>query len=608
MKRQTSETISTESEVKEAKVLQIDDKLPTAPYYRQSFMHRDTVTHVLVVRRADFVFTGSVDGHVKLWKVNGYHQRNERDIRDPVEFVKDFHAHLGPISQMCQSRSKTLVASLSAEDRSFKVFDVHTFDMICMQKLLFVPQSMEFVDAETTNGVLLLSDAASERIAVYDSSDFSLVGTLPNMPHKHPVNHIRSHPYLNVFVSTDTMGMIELSYGGRESDADGHQPGTAVQSPFVTFRSKCTTDMFVLCMQKTRALDLQISEDGMKLVILAENRCIYVFDIETFKLIRSFDQRRDSEASKRWWIVDQKKMNDMDIGRKMAIEEDIDKDAIKIGDERDISIGQGENIRPLCFDIWPESGQPARFASVEAAAAASLTGGSFRTTAIIFSTAYKSNRFFVLEGHIDDPSVIDLPESEDRDIMNERPYHDALSLGQEARNRLGQADAIKTGCGGVRASNAVIHTTLGDIAVLLYPEQCPKTVENFCSLAQTNYYIDGRKQRKVLKFMIQTGDPLGTGVGGQSIWGHDFEDEFHPSLKHDKPYTLSMANAGPNSNGSQFFITVVPCPWLDQKHTLFGRVISGMDVVHKINNLKVNKNDKPEEDVKIMCISLKRTV
>jgi peptidylprolyl isomerase domain and WD repeat-containing protein 1 len=106
--------------------------------------------------------------------------------------------------------------------------------------------------------------------------------------------------------------------------------------------------------------------------------------------------------------------------------------------------------------------------------------------------------------------------------------------------------------------------------------------------------------------MIQTGDPTGTGSGGESIYGREFEDEFVRTLRHDRPFTVSMANAGPNTNGSQFFITTVPTPWLDNKHTVFGRVTNGFEVVTKIENLKVNKSDRPVEgEIRIQSITVK---
>ena len=104
--------------------------------------------------------------------------------------------------------------------------------------------------------------------------------------------------------------------------------------------------------------------------------------------------------------------------------------------------------------------------------------------------------------------------------------------------------------------------------------------------------------------MIQTGDPFGDGTGGESIWGGEFEDEIHRSLRHDRPFTLSMANAGPNTNGSQFFITTVPTPWLDGKHTVFGRVTRGMDVVMMIEKVKVDMDDRPEEEVRMLNVEI----
>lgn len=130
-----------------------------------------------------------------------------------------------------------------------------------------------------------------------------------------------------------------------------------------------------------------------------------------------------------------------------------------------------------------------------------------------------------------------------------------------------------------KAYTAVMHTEKGDITIKLHADKTPKTVNNFVFLAKQGFY-DGTIFHRVIKdFMAQGGDPTGSGRGGP---GYRFADEFHPSLRHDKPGVLSMANAGPGTNGSQFFITHVPTPWLDNKHSVFGQVTHGMDIVLSI--------------------------
>jgi len=126
---------------------------------------------------------------------------------------------------------------------------------------------------------------------------------------------------------------------------------------------------------------------------------------------------------------------------------------------------------------------------------------------------------------------------------------------------------------------ARLHTDLGDIVVQLHADKAPSTVNNFVFLAKEGFYDGVIFHRVIANFMVQGGDPTGTGTGGP---GYSFQDEFHPSLRHSGPGILSMANAGPNTNGSQFFLTHVATPWLDNKHTVFGKVVEGMDVLMKI--------------------------
>jgi len=153
---------------------------------------------------------------------------------------------------------------------------------------------------------------------------------------------------------------------------------------------------------------------------------------------------------------------------------------------------------------------------------------------------------------------------------------------------------------------AVMKTNMGTVEIELFEKQTPKTVENFSGLAKKGYYNGVIFHRVIPNFMIQGGDPTGTGRGGESLWGKKFSDEFVSELKHSEPGVLSMANAGPNTNGSQFFITVIPTPWLDGKHTIFGKVINGMDVVYAISKVQTGAMDKPVKDVIIEEVNLEK--
>lgn len=151
----------------------------------------------------------------------------------------------------------------------------------------------------------------------------------------------------------------------------------------------------------------------------------------------------------------------------------------------------------------------------------------------------------------------------------------------------------------------VLETTKGKIELSLYPESAPKACENFIGLVQKGYY-DGIIFHRVIKnFMIQGGDPTGTGRGGHSLWKAPFEDEVHKDIKFDKKGLLAMANAGPNTNGSQFFITTVPTPWLNMRHTIFGEVVQGYDVVEAIESTETGPGDKPLDEIVIEKAYLK---
>jgi cyclophilin family peptidyl-prolyl cis-trans isomerase len=176
---------------------------------------------------------------------------------------------------------------------------------------------------------------------------------------------------------------------------------------------------------------------------------------------------------------------------------------------------------------------------------------------------------------------------------------------------------------------ATIHTNRGDFTVELYADRAPTTVENFRNLAEEtddadadpapdngawedpetgevrsdSLYEGVEFHRVISDFMIQGGDPEGTGRGGP---GYEFDDEFHEDLRHDDEGVLSMANSGPNTNGSQFFVTLAPQPHLDDRHAVFGKVTDGMDVVHEIGRLPTDRNDRPQSEVVIESVTVER--
>jgi peptidyl-prolyl cis-trans isomerase A (cyclophilin A) len=194
----------------------------------------------------------------------------------------------------------------------------------------------------------------------------------------------------------------------------------------------------------------------------------------------------------------------------------------------------------------------------------------------------------------------------------------AFILSVVAAAGVGQAGEQKGDAAVASGTYAVFTTSEGSFTVKLFDQEAPKTVENFVGLAEgTKEWTDPRTNKKVKQpyydgiifhrvidgFMIQGGDPLGQGIGGP---GYNFADEFHPKLRHNKAGILSMANRGPNTNGGQFFITLGPTPHLDDRHSIFGEVVEGMDVVKKIGSTRTDARDRPLKDVVMTSVKIER--
>ncbi|KAK7895517.1 hypothetical protein WMY93_020842 [Mugilogobius chulae] len=361
---------------------------------------------------------------------------------------------------------------------------------------------------------------------------------------------------------------------------------------------------------------LAFSPDGKKMATIASDRKVRIFRFLTGKLMRVFDESLTMFTELQQM---RQQLPDMEFGRRMAVERELEKvDGVRLANiifdetghfvlygtmlgikvinvetNRCVRIlGKLENIRVVQLSLFQGVAKSMKVApTVEMKASDNPALQNVEADPTIFCTAFKKNRFYLFSKR--EPEDTKSADS-DRDIFNEKPSKEEVMAATQAEGPKRVSDS------------AIIHTTMGDIHIKLFPVECPKTVENFCVHSRNGYYNGHIFHRVIKGFMIQTGDPTGTGMGGESIWGGEFEDEFHSTLRHDRPYTLSMANAGPGTNGSQFFITVVPTPWLDNKHTVFGRCTKGMEAVQRISNSKANpKTDKPYEDISIINITIK---
>jgi peptidylprolyl isomerase domain and WD repeat-containing protein 1 len=534
-----------------------------------------------------------------------------------------------------------LMCTMSVADRNIKIFDVTNFDMIHQIDLSFTPRVCAFIHPQTApKGILAVSHQDSGNISLFKAVGAQSAFHVIEGMHESQVTLIKYNAKNNFAVSVDNKGGVEYW------DTESYELPKIAQ-----FEYKSDTSLFEFVINKTTVTSLEFSPNGQLFVTASRDAKVRVFRVATGKLMKVYDDST-AEIDRAQKEVDNIfKMDAIDYGRRAALEREIQKSIVAetvpapnvIFDESSNFLiwatmagikfvnlhtnklvrllGKTENtqrfLRVSLFQGTPKADASSIMQQLGAAhvSAAANALAKKDEDPVLFCTAYKKDRFYMFSTR--EPQEADGVSHFGRDVYNERPINeDDKTVTQISANRLGRS--------------AVVHTTMGDIHVRLFPEECPKTVENFTEHSKSGYYNNTLFHRVIKGFMIQTGDPKGDGTGGESIWGGSFDDEFHKSLKHDRPGTLSMANSGPGTNGSQFFITCVHCPWLgtcfftprcffffvriaflilliccaDNKHTVFGRVTKGMDIVQAIEQTKTDKEDRPRTEIKIINIQI----
>lgn len=525
--------------------------LPKSARYSKSLMHKEQLSFVTVTPLIDFLITSSVDGVVKFWK----------KVAENIEFVKEFKAHQGEIRSVSVSQDGRSFATAGA-DNTVKIFDVITFDLLSMVSLEYTPRCICWVHKRGASLPLLaVSDDAQPLVHVYDGrgESQSPIHTIKGL-HRSAVSVMAFNDAYDCVVSADDGGMLEY-----------WRPDGDYEKPDSVFQYKSSTNLFEFKKSKSTPVSLTVSPTGQQFVTFSlPDRKIRLFDFASAKLHRTYDESMQVIEEMQQAGTAMQTLEDVEFGRRLAAEREIESPVLRnkinvIFDEsghfilygsilgvkvintltnRVVKIyGKDENIRPVNLALY--QGQPQKKGVTTVAMAASsnpLLQESETRDPILVATTVGKVRFYLFTNEEE------ISKSE-RDVQNEKP----TMLGARKADQKKQTET---------GTAAVLHTTYGDIHIRLFPDAAPKAVENFVTHSKRGYYNSTIFHRVIRKFMIQGGDPLGDGTGGESIWGKEFEDEFS-TLRHDKPYTVSMANAGPNTNGSQFFITTektVRCP------------------------------------------------
>jgi len=550
-------------------------------------MHQEQLSFVSFTQSTDFLITSSIDGTIKFWK----------KVTNGVEFVKEFKAHEGEIISTSISSDGRNFATAGV-DGSIKIFDVVTFDLLSQLIPNDKPRCICYVYGSGSS-FPLLAVTSSAKIDVYDGEHEKLLYSTSKL-HKSPIITMVYNTKYDCVISADESGMIEY-----------WQPTEQFDKPNTVFSMKSSTNLFEFKKSKSIPTSITTSPSGEYFSTISfPDRKIRIFEFKTGKLYRTYDESINTITEMQQAGTAINKLEDNDFSRRIGIEKGLDNatrmniifdessNFILYGSILGIKVinmltntvvkvyGMNDSFR--CLNLALYQGQPDKKKIVTTEMLVSdnpLLQQAEMRDAMLVTTGFGKVRFYMFTN---DEEI----NKSNRDVYNEKPRN----LSSTSKTTI-KEEKIKFG------KTATIYTTMGDIIVKLFPEYAPKAVENFTIHSKNDYYNNLTFHRVIRKFMIQTGDPLGDGTGGESIWNKEFEDEFTPLLRHDKPYMVSMANAGPNTNSSQFFITTEKAFWLDDKHTIFGRVIKGMDVVHRIENVKVWK-EKPVDDVKIVNINI----
>ena len=550
-------------------------KIPQPNYYEKSFAHTTLIQETLKIQKKQLLISLSIDGNLKFWI----------KTKKLFEIYKTENFHNSKIKSIRKKKNEEILYTLSNNGKEIKMINLNTIDLIKTINLDFIIKKfLPFKNSSHFEDFLVIDEKEDLRIV----SGLKIFGNVKNFVFCKKLNCV-------IFLSgkhfLEYLDVDDWKFVGKKNG--------------VFFSSKFDTDLFCLKKKmKGKCLSMVLDEEEEFLSIYSSYLEIFIFDTKTGKLILELDTSYQFLIKSYPMFFIKEKHN---LEKKMLIEDDLIK---KLNNEKEYS--QKINFtfdETKSFIIFPFFGgiliysikakKPIKIlANKEKERYISTTIYNPKTEkvdnikskdTIIISYPYKRGKFclFTLRPPINpDPHKKAQPESS-RDIPDN-------SHPKSAPKALSKAKKLSL------SKRAIISTTLGSIHIELFPKIAPLAVQNFLTHSKNNYYTNCLFHRVVPGY-VQTGDPRNDGTGGESIWGKEFRDEIG-QVFHDRPFCVSMANSGRDGNGSQFFITTVPSPWLDGKHTIFGRVFKGSEVVTEIEALRTDNFEKPYMDVRILNV------
>eukprot|EP00178_Gracilaria_changii_P013439 TRINITY_DN37_c0_g1_i4.p1 TRINITY_DN37_c0_g1~~TRINITY_DN37_c0_g1_i4.p1 ORF type:complete len:664 (+),score=100.60 TRINITY_DN37_c0_g1_i4:52-1992(+) len=603
-----------------ARVASVPSHLPHGPLYRRSYMMRHPVQCAMA--SSSRIVVAGLDASLTFWarsttppssptSQRALHQRageREREAAnvsgDKLHFVKRLLAHKAPLLATGLSRRADELLTISAADGTLKLFSTLTFELLHVHTLSFEVGTVLLHIELRSMPIALVSHKQSPNVACFSLPELQHRCDLPT-PHAKPLTLATYNHTYSAVISIDEANVID--YWAIKRDGSSFQ--LSEQIPQLQFRSKLRTQLFYFASKAIVATALGVSPRGSHFAVVEQQNRIHVYHFltghrqsmidlslssiraavkdntyEAFGLNhRHFEDRLATEAlfQKHQQLRAQNNIVFDETGQYVLYATVLGVHMIHVSSSNTVFIFGLNEYRY-------------RFVNVSICAADTIEHENAVPTSmppLVVASAFNSQRIFLFgQGEV---------SMKGRDVMNEPLYTDSPSPAAPVATQISNENPLPEQL----AKQVTLHTSLGDISLQLFAHQTPKTVHNFTTHARNGYYDGVIFHRVIRGFMVQTGDPDGDGTGGESIWGTEFEDEIHASLKHEVG-TLSMANAGPNTNGSQFFITCEATPHLNGKHTVFGKVTKGMTVVKQIEAVKTDKHDKPVDEIRIESISV----